>query len=39
MAIDEESRFEDLEPHKLTDAEKRALIFVDSHYLANPLPP
>ena len=39
MAMDEESRFQDLEQFKLTDAEKKALIFVASHYPADPLPP
>jgi hypothetical protein len=39
MAMDEESRFQDLEQFKLTDAEKKALIFIASHYPANPLPP
>lgn len=39
MAMDEESRFKDLERLKLTDAEKKALIFIHSHYASNPLPP
>lgn len=39
MAMDEESRFKDLERLKLTDAEKNARCFVDSHYASNPLPP
>jgi hypothetical protein len=39
MAMDEKSRFEDLERLKLTAAEKKALLFVDSHYASNPLPP
>lgn len=38
MSMDEASRFEDLERHKLTEAEKKALIFVHSHYASNPLP-
>jgi hypothetical protein len=29
----------DLERFKLTVAEKKALLFVDSHYASNPLPP
>jgi hypothetical protein len=39
MAMDEASRFRDLEPHKLTEAEKKALRFVDTYYASNPLPP
>jgi len=39
MAMDEKSRFEDLERLKLTDAEKKALLFISSHYPSNPLPP
>jgi len=39
IALDEESRFRDLDRFKLTDAEKRALVFIGSHYPANPLPP
>jgi hypothetical protein len=39
MAMDEKSRFEDPERLKLTDAEKKALLFIDSHYSSNPLPP
>lgn len=30
---------EDLERFKLTASEKKALLFVDSHYASNPLPP
>jgi hypothetical protein len=37
MAMDEKSRFADLERLKLTDAEKKALLFVDSHYSSNRL--
>jgi hypothetical protein len=29
---------QDLQRFKLTDAEKKALLFVDSHYSSNPLP-
>jgi hypothetical protein len=29
----------DLERFKLTEAEKKALLFVDQHYASNPLPP
>jgi hypothetical protein len=39
MAMDEESRFKDLERLKLTGAEKKALSFVHSHYSSNLLPP
>ena len=39
MAMDEKSRFEDLEWLKLTDAERKALLFIASHYPSNPLPP
>jgi hypothetical protein len=39
MAMDEKSRFADLERLKLTDAEKKALLFVADHYPSNPLPP
>lgn len=39
MAMDEESRFKDLERLKLTDAEKKALDFIYSHYSSNPLAP
>ena len=39
MSMDETSRFADLEQHKLSDAEKKALIFVYSHYSSNLLPP
>ena len=39
MAMDAASRFKDLEPHKLTEAEKTALRFVDTYYTSNPLPP
>jgi len=39
MSMDEASRFADLEQHKLSEAEKKALIFVYSHYASNPLPP
>ena len=39
MAMDERERFADLERLKLTDSEKKALLFVDSHYALNPLPP
>jgi hypothetical protein len=40
MAMDEKSRFEqDPEQFKLTDAEKKAFRFIDSHYASNPLPP
>ncbi|MGA8078705.1 MAG: hypothetical protein WBD53_14770 [Xanthobacteraceae bacterium] len=39
MAMDEKSRFEDLDRLKLTDAEKKALSFVYSYYPSNPLPP
>src|ERR1700744_2058515 len=39
MAMDEASRFEDLERHKLSESEKRALSFVYTHYPSNPLPP
>ena len=38
MAMDEVSRFQDLERHKLSEAEKKALIFVYSHYPSNALP-
>jgi hypothetical protein len=38
MAMDEESRFADLERLKLTAAEHDALLFVASHYPSNPLP-
>jgi hypothetical protein len=38
MSMDEASRFEDLERHKLSEAEKKALIFVYSHYASNRLP-
>jgi hypothetical protein len=38
MSMDEASRFQDLERHKLSEAEKKALIFVYSHYPSNPLP-
>jgi hypothetical protein len=37
--MDEASRFENLDRHKLSEAEKKALIFVYSHYASNPLPP
>ena len=37
MAMDEKSRFQDLERFKLTDAEKKALISVGSYYPANPI--
>jgi len=39
MAMDEKTRFEDLERLKLTESEKKALDFVHSHYESNPLPP
>jgi len=39
MAMDEESRFADLERLKLSEPEKKALDFVHSHYTAHPLPP
>lgn len=39
MAMDEEERFKDLDRLKLTDAEKKALSFVHSHYSSNPLTP
>lgn len=39
MAMDETSRFEDLERHKLSESEKQALSFVYTHYPSNPLPP
>jgi len=39
MAMDEQTRFEDLERLKLTEPEKKALDFVHSHYASNPLPP
>jgi len=39
MAMDEESRFADLERLKLTAAEKKALLFVADYYPANRLPP
>lgn len=35
MAMDEKQRFEDLERLKLTDVEKKALLFVDPHYSSN----
>ena len=38
MSMDETSRFADLERHKLTEAEKKALLFVSEHYPSNPLP-
>jgi len=38
MSMDKASRFQDLERHKLTEAEKKALIFVYSHYASNALP-
>ncbi len=37
MELDEQSRLEDLERLKLTSAEKRALLFIDSYYSANPV--
>ena len=37
MAMDEVLRFQDLEQHKLTEAEKKALNFVYSYYPSNPL--
>jgi hypothetical protein len=37
MAMDEESRFQDLERLKLSDAENKALNFVGSYYESNPL--
>jgi hypothetical protein len=39
MAMDEKSRFADLERLKLTAPEKKALLFIDTHYSSNPLPP
>jgi hypothetical protein len=39
MAMDEESRFADLERLKLSESEQKALIFIHSHYQSNPLPP
>jgi hypothetical protein len=39
MSMDEASRFADLERHKLSEAEKKALKFVYSYYPSNPLPP
>jgi hypothetical protein len=38
MGMDEKSRFADPERLRLTDAEKRALLFVESHYSSNRLP-
>ncbi len=38
MTMDEVSRFKDLERHKLSEIEKKALIFLSSHYASNPLP-
>jgi hypothetical protein len=38
MAMDEKARFADLKRLKLTDAEKKALLFVGPHYAASPLP-
>jgi hypothetical protein len=38
MSMDEASRFQDLERHKLSEAEKKALNFIHSHYASNPLP-
>ena len=38
MTMDEKSRFTDPERLRLTDAEKKALIFVNSHYSSNLLP-
>jgi|SRR5581483_12072442 len=39
MSMDETSRFADLEQHKLSEAEKTALLFVADHFPSNPLPP
>lgn len=39
MAMDAASRFEDLDRHKLSGAERRALSFVYDHYPSNPLAP
>ena len=39
MAMDEKSRFQDLERLKLADVHGKALIFIGSHYPENPLPP
>jgi hypothetical protein len=36
MSMNEASRFQNFEQHKLTDAEKKALAFVHSHYGLNP---
>ena len=38
MGMDKKHRFEDPERLKLTDAEKKALLFVGRHYASNPLP-
>ncbi len=39
MEIDEKDRFKDPGKFALSAAEKRALLFIDEHYSANPLPP
>lgn len=39
MEIDEKDRFKDPGKFALSAAEKKALLFIDEHYSANPLPP
>lgn len=39
LEMDDDSRFADLDRLKLTDAEKKALLFIASHYSTNLLPP
>jgi hypothetical protein len=39
MAMDEETRFADLERLKLSEPEQKALVFIHSHYQSNLLSP